>query len=49
MAVKHLPSGEVHKGFKGGTTGCGVDTTKKPDHWVDTSAVITCDKNGCKR
>lgn len=48
MAVKHIPTGEVHVGRKGGTTGCGVDTTKKSDHWVDTSEPITCAKNGCK-
>jgi hypothetical protein len=48
MAVKHIPTKEVHKGVKGGKTGCGVDTTKHPSHWVNTSAKKTCDKNGCK-
>lgn len=48
MAVKHTPTGEVHKGTKGGHTGCGVDTKKHPDHWVSSSQKITCDKNGCK-
>lgn len=51
MAVKHSPPDGpsiVHKGQKGGTTGCGVDTTKKPSHWTSTSSNITCNKNGCK-
>ncbi|QHI37078.1 hypothetical protein IMCC3317_24560 [Kordia antarctica] len=48
MAVKHTPTGVVHSGSKGGTTGCGVDTTKHSDHWVSSSSRITCDKNGCK-
>lgn len=48
MAVKHKPTGEVHKGSKGGTTGCGFDTNKNQDHWVSTSEKITCDKDGCK-
>jgi hypothetical protein len=48
MAVKHTPTEEVHKGYKGGTTGCGFDTTEHPSHWVNTSAKITCNKNGCK-
>lgn len=48
MAVKHKPTSEVHKGQKGGTTGCGVDTTKHSDHWVSTNEKITCNKNGCK-
>lgn len=48
MPVKHIPSEEVHKGQKGGTTGCGVDTNKQSSHWVSTSERITCDKNGCK-
>lgn len=48
MAVKHIPTGEVHVGSKGGKTGCGVDTTKKADHWANTSERITCDRNGCK-
>ena len=48
MAVKHTPTGEVHVGNKGGTTGCGVDTKKHADHWVNTSERVTCAKNGCK-
>lgn len=48
MAVKHTPSNEVHKGTKGGTTGCGVDTKKHPSHWVSSNEKITCKKNGCK-
>lgn len=48
MAVKHTPTNEVHKGFKNGTTGCGVDTRKNSNHWVASYEKITCDKNGCK-
>ena len=48
MAVKHVPTGVVHKGVKGGKTGCGVDTGKNTSHWESTSLKITCDKNGCK-
>ena len=48
MAVKHVPTGEVHKGQKGGYTGCGTNTNHKPECWVNTSSRITCDKNGCK-
>ncbi len=48
MAVKNTLTNEVHKGTKGGQTGCGFDTTKNPNHWVSTSEKITCDKKGCK-
>jgi len=48
MAVKHTPTNEVHQGNKGGTTGCGFDTSENPSHWVQSSDKITCDKNGCK-
>jgi len=48
MAVKHIPTGVVHQEKKGGITGCGVDTKKNSDHWVDSHQKITCDKNGCK-
>ncbi len=51
MAVRHTPpsgSSVVHKGQKGGTTGCGIDTNKNPSHWSNTHDKITCDKNGCK-
>jgi len=48
MAVKHIEKGEVHKGQKGGKTGCGFDTTEFPSHWVNTNEKITCNKDGCK-
>lgn len=48
MPVKHLPTGEVHKGQKGGKTNCGFDTNEKPSHWINSSAKITCEKFGCK-
>lgn len=48
MTVKNIETREVHKGQRGGKTGCGVDTRKNPDHWVTTSERITCDKDGCK-
>ena len=48
MAVKHVPTNEVHSGNKGGYTGCGFDTRDNPTHWVSTHERITCDKNGCK-
>jgi hypothetical protein len=48
MAVKHIPTGKVHAGVKGGTTGCGFDTKEHPDHWMATTASITCEKDGCK-
>lgn len=48
MTVKHTPTGIVHKGTKGGTTGCGADTRDHSSHWVATSGKVTCDKNGCK-
>ncbi len=48
MAVRHVPTNEVHKGAKGGKTGCGTNTNEKPTHWENTSASITCAKNGCK-
>ena len=48
MAVKHTPTGEVHKGSKGGKTGCGVDTKANPGHWVNSHDRITCGRNGCK-
>lgn len=37
MAVKHLPTGEVHQGHKGGTTGWGFNTNEKSDHWVNSN------------
>lgn len=48
MAVKHINTDIVHSGAKGGKTGCGIDTTEKPSHWVNTSSKITCKKDGCK-
>jgi len=48
MAVKHLPTGEVHKGQKGGITACGFDTKEQSTHWVNSNERITCAKNGCK-
>lgn len=48
MAVKHTPTDKVHKGSKGGKTGCGVNTSEHPDHWVSTSLPVTCNKDGCK-
>ena len=48
MAVKHTPTSEVHRGTKGGKTGCGFDTKEHPNHWVASSQKITCKKNGCK-
>jgi len=48
MAVKHIPTGIVHSGTKGGNTGCGFNTKENSSHWASTSSKITCDKNGCK-
>ena len=48
MAVKHTPTGIIHSGSKGGTTGCGFDIKEHADHWVSTREKINCDKNGCK-
>lgn len=48
MAVKHIPTGIVHSGTKGGNTGCGFNTKENSSHWSNTSSKITCDKNGCK-
>ncbi|MEO2050351.1 MAG: hypothetical protein ABGX00_01195 [Allomuricauda sp.] len=51
MAVKHIDENgkvTVHKGQKGGTTGCGFDTKKHPGHWENTISNVTCEKNGCK-
>lgn len=48
MAVKHVPTGIVHSGSKGSSTGCGFSTKENPSHWVASSQKITCDKNGCK-
>ncbi len=32
MAVKHIPTNQVHSGNKGGRTGCGSNTKLHPDH-----------------
>ena len=48
MAVKHVPTNEIHSGFKGGKTGCGFNTREHPTHWVSTKEKITCGKSGCK-
>ncbi|NQZ26365.1 MAG: hypothetical protein HRT55_08620 [Colwellia sp.] len=48
MAVKHIPTDVVHQEKKGGTTGCGIDTTRNNDQWIDSQQKVTCDKNGCK-
>ena len=48
MAVRHDPTKVVHKGVKGGTTGCGFNTKNEPSHWRNVHSKITCDKNGCK-
>ena len=48
MPVKHSPTQEVHKGIKGGSTGCGTNTNDHPSHWVNTNEKISCGKNGCK-
>ena len=48
MAVKHVPTGKIHEGKKGGKTGCGTNTNTHLDHWVNTSNSITCNKDGCK-
>ena len=48
MAVKHKPTGEVHRGTKGGKTGCGFNTLISPIHWVASTERVTCTKDGCK-
>ncbi|MFC7356732.1 hypothetical protein ACFQO1_03460 [Jejudonia soesokkakensis] len=48
MAVKHIPTNEIHKGQKGGTTGCGTDTNLHSSHWSNTTENISCSKYGCK-
>ena len=48
MAVRHEPTKEIHKGTKGGRTGCGFNTQENPEHWTNTNGKITCAKNGCK-
>lgn len=47
MSVKHTPTGIVHQGSKGGTTGYGFNTKEHSSHWINTTTKVTCDKNGC--
>lgn len=47
MASKHVPTNQIHRGYKGGTTGCGTDTKEHPTHWLSTNERVTCQKNGC--
>ncbi|WP_170235037.1 hypothetical protein [Bizionia gelidisalsuginis] len=44
----HIPSGEVHKGRKGETTACGINTKEQLDHWGTVKNTVTCNKKGCK-
>lgn len=46
--VKHVPTGVVHKGAKGGVTACGVDTNDNPQYWTSSSEEVTCNSNGCR-
>jgi len=48
MAVKHVPTGVVHSGKKGGKTECGFDTTEHASHWAESHEKINCEKDGCK-
>ena len=48
MAVEHKPTKVVHRGTKGGKTGCGFDTTEHKTHWENTYKSINCDRNGYK-
>ncbi|WP_170111695.1 hypothetical protein [Photobacterium frigidiphilum] len=48
MTVKHTPTGIVHKGTKGGTTGCRINTKVRSKHWVASTEKVTCDKYGCR-
>ncbi len=47
MAVRHEPTGEVHKRYKGGTTSCGFNINEHPSHWTNTTTMIACAKTGC--
>lgn len=47
MAVKHIPTEIVHKGSKGGITGCGQNTNTLSSHWQNTVERVNCKKNGC--
>jgi len=48
MTVKHIVTGEIHKGIEGERTGCGFNTKDVPSQWVNTNKKITCRKKGCK-
>lgn len=48
MAVKHTPTDIVHRGTKGGKTGCGFDTKEKASHWMKSNGKINCMKDGCR-
>jgi len=48
MAVKHTPTDIVHKGTKGGKTGCGFNTRENASHWVNSSGKVNCEKDGCR-
>ena len=48
MTVKHIPTKKIHKGSKGGGTGCGFNTQKVSNHELSSPEKITCSKNGCK-
>ena len=44
MPVEHIVhDGKVHKGSKGGETGCGKNTNDNPSHWKNTDKRITCE------
>ena len=48
MAVKHIPTGIVHQGNKGGKTGCGFNTNEQSSHWEQSSQRISCGKNSLR-
>ncbi|WP_340153388.1 hypothetical protein [uncultured Marivirga sp.] len=48
MPVKHTPTQQIHKGTKGETTGCEINTNDHPSQWVYTRNKITCEKIGCR-
>ncbi|MBI9011563.1 MAG: hypothetical protein JEZ08_04975 [Clostridiales bacterium] len=48
MPVKHIATGEIHKGDEGERTGCGFNTNDVPSQWINTKEKITCRKKGCK-
>jgi hypothetical protein len=47
-AIKHKPTGVVHRRSKGEHTGCGIDTTKNPSHWELSWSEPSCLHNGCR-